>query len=69
MHSFEIGKTYLTQEGNKVTVTGRTELKGHETAVCSDGIHRYDRSTNNRDAGRVTGTDFDYSFPANFVRQ
>lgn len=66
---FEVGETYETQCGIKVTVLGRVvELEGHETLVCSDGKYRYDRSTHSKDAGRVTGTDHDYSDPFNFRR-
>lgn len=71
---FEVGKTYKTQEGEDVTVLGRTGLddelrKGYECLECSDGIYRYDRSTSSVDAGRATGTAHDYSDPKNFARQ
>lgn len=65
---FEVGKEYETQEGSMVKVLGRTDLKGYECLMCSDGVHRYDRSDSNLDAGRVTGTNFDYSYPLNFKR-
>lgn len=65
---FEIGGTYETQAGDYVTVLGRTKLVGYECLKCSDDKHRYDRSTTSVDAGRVTGTDHDYSCPDNFVR-
>lgn len=65
---FEAGKEYETQEGKRVFVSGRTKLVGYECLVCSDGIYRYDRSTHSVDAGRVTGTDCDYSCPQNFKR-
>lgn len=65
---FEVGKTYKTQEGEMVKVLDRTKTKGYECLICSDGIARYDRSTSSSDAGRVTGTSFDYSCPQNFVR-
>ena len=65
---FEVGKQYETQCGNMVTVLGRTDLVGYECLICSDGKHRYDRSTHSSDAGRVTGTDHDYSCPDNFKR-
>lgn len=65
---FEVGKTYKTQWGDDVTVIGRTDTKGFECLVCSDGKHRYDRSTDSSDAGRVTGTDHDYSYPHNIFR-
>lgn len=70
MCKFRVGEEYFTQEGDIVEVIGRNDgLKGYETVVCSDGLCRYDRSTPNTDAGRVTGTDHDYSYPANFVRE
>lgn len=68
MFKFIIGETYETQSGNIVKVLSRTETKGYECLICSDGIGRYDRSTHSSDAGRVTGTDHDYSYPENFKR-
>jgi hypothetical protein len=65
---FEVGKVYETIAGKKVMVLGRTDLKGYECLICSDNMHRYDRSEHNDDAGRVTGTDHDYSCQDNFVR-
>ena len=65
---FRIGRTYLTQEGKTVTVLGRTRNKGYECLRCSDGVYRYDRSTTNVGAGRVTGSNHDYSDPLNFQR-
>jgi hypothetical protein len=65
---FTIGKTYLTQSGNPVTVLGREGSPGYECLRCSDDIYRYDRSTHNSDAGRVTGSPHDYSDPNNFQR-
>lgn len=65
---FKIGQAYTTQAGDTVTVLGRTELVGYECLVCSDGRHRYDRSTHSADAGRCTGTDHEYTSPHNFVR-
>lgn len=66
--TYKIGWTYKTQEGKLVKVLGRTELKGYECLECSDGVYRYDRSTHNEDAGRVTGTCHKYSDPRNFKR-
>lgn len=66
---YVIGETYETQDGKFVTVLGRTEIRGYECLICSDNKHRYDRSTNDEDAGRVTGTAHDYSCPDNFKRQ
>ncbi len=73
MFKFEVGKVYKTKIGHSVLVLSRTgcdgsEPAGYECLVCSDGKHRYDRSTNNSDAGRVTGTKHDYSCPDNFAR-
>lgn len=66
---FEVGKEYETQAGEAVTVIGRCDrYLGYETLVCSDGRHRYDRSTGSSDAGRCTGTEHDYSDPHNFKR-
>jgi len=70
MFKYVVGDTHLTQEGEFIKILGRVDnIKGYETLVCSDGIARYDRSTHSADAGRVTGTDHDYSYPANFVRE
>lgn len=65
---FAEGETYETQAGEKVTVLGRTFSKGYECLRCSDHRYRYDRSNSNSDAGRVTGTNHDYSHPHNFKR-
>lgn len=68
-YMFEVGKEYETQDGRRVAVLGREDRhRGYETLICSDGSHRYDRSTHNGDAGRVTGTAHDYSYPGNFKR-
>lgn len=61
-----VGQSYQTQSGDMITVLGRSdESWGYETLICSDGRHRYDRSYHHEDAGRVTGTDHDYSCPDN----
>lgn len=65
---FEVGQTYYTQAGEQVTVVGRTELLGYECLECNDGRYRYDRSTSPHDAGRVTGSAHDYTYPHNFER-
>lgn len=65
---FEIGKEYETQAGEKVTVLGRTDLRGYECLECSDGRYRYDRSQHSSDAGRCTGTAHDYSCEHNLRR-
>lgn len=66
---FKVGHTYTTQTGQLVKVVGRTKLKGYECLICNDGKHRYDRSTHNSDAGRVTGTCHEYTHPDNFARR
>lgn len=65
---YNVGETYELQDGTFIVVLGRTDLKGHECLICSDGVHRYDRSVTSSDAGRVTGTDHDYSYPKNIKR-
>ena len=66
---FEVGKEYETQAGDIVKVLGRhDQYAGYESLICSDGRHRYDRSTYSEDAGRCTGTDFNYSCPHNLKR-
>lgn len=69
MFKFVVGESYKTQGGLTIKVLGRTNPKGYECLICSDGIYRYDRSTHSLDAGRVTGTDHDYSCPDNFKRE
>ena len=64
---FNIGLYYKTLKGGTVKVVGRTALRGYECLICSDGMHRYDRSTHRGDAGRVTGTAHDYSCQDNFI--
>jgi len=69
LHVFEVGKIYRTQAGDYVEVierSGPPGLAGYETLKCSDGVFRYDRYRNRTDAGRVTGTPHDYSYPGNF---
>ena len=63
---FTVGRTYYTKIGTLVTIVGRTHIKGYECVKCSDGMYRYDRSTNHSDAGRVTGTDTDN--PLNLIK-
>jgi hypothetical protein len=65
---FQIGQEYETQARKMVRVVGRTTIAGYECLQCSDGKYRYDRSNHSEDAGRVTGTDHDYSWPGNFKR-
>ena len=61
---FVVGETYETQEGKLVKVIGRDR----DCIQCSDNVYRYDRRNKPHDAGRVTGTNFDYSWPENFKR-
>lgn len=69
-YKYQIGGVYETQAGEMVTVLGRADkFRGYESLICSDDKHRYDRSTHSSDAGRVTGTEHDYSCPDNFKRE
>lgn len=68
-YKFTVGEYYKTQDGNTVKVISRHTTPGNGIVVCSDGLHRYDRFMNSSDAGRVTGSDTDYSHGANFVRE
>ena len=65
---YKIGDEYECQDGEMITVIGRTDLKGYECLECSDGRYRYDRSDHSDDAGRCTGTAHDYSYPHNIKR-
>ncbi len=66
---FEVGKTYTTQAGAKVTCIELTRVRGYESARFDDGEDensgwRYNRAS---DRGRVTGSAFDMSDPRNVV--
>ena len=72
---FEVGKTYLTQEGKSVTIKAKTTVPGYECvqgddlAKCPERgvftwIWRYNRES---DRGRVTGSAFDMSDPRNLI--
>jgi hypothetical protein len=65
---FALGKTYTLQNGEKIRLVRRDGSMGYETVVDQYGIHRYDRSTHSKDAGRVTGSAHDYSHPENIAR-
>lgn len=66
---FTLGETYELQNGQHVKIVARhIQLAGYETIEDEAGIHRYDRSTHDSDAGRVTGTPHDYSCPENIKR-
>lgn len=67
---FTVGETYELQNGDRVKIVERhAKYRGYETVVDENGCHRYDRSTSNSDAGRVTGTPHDYSHPENIKRE
>ena len=66
---FTVGETYELQNGDRVKIVARhSKYRGYETVVDENGCHRYDRSTSDSDAGRVTGSPHDYSHPKNFRR-
>lgn len=65
---YPIGGVFGLQSGEQITVLERSHLKGYECFLGSDGVWRYDRSTHSLDAGRVTGTNHDYSCPENIQR-
>lgn len=67
---FEVGKTYLTQEGKEVTIIAESQVgtdyhcvKGND-GLTPEGGWRYAR---HEDAGRVTASAFDMSEPRNLV--
>ena len=67
---FTVGETYELQNGDRVKIVARhVKYRGYETVVDENGYHRYDRSTSDSDAGRVTGTPHDYSHPENIRRE
>jgi hypothetical protein len=68
---FELGKTYLTQAGERVTIIAVNDTPGYETVQGDDplggdpkGGWRYNRES---DRGRVTGSTFDMSDPRNLI--
>lgn len=62
-----LGGTYETQDGKRIKFMGiHNAGKTYETLVDEAGCNRYSRRTS--DAGRVTGTAHDYSFPGNIKR-
>jgi hypothetical protein len=69
MSSFKINSLYACLNGSVVEVLNFTTSVGYETLVCSDGKHRYNRSTHSEDAGRVTGSPHDYSCEFNFLKE
>lgn len=65
---FFIGNWYTTQAGNSVQIVSvGSRVKGYETVVDHLGVHRYARSTHDRDQGRVTGTPADFSCADNIA--
>ena len=73
--AFEVGKTYLTQDGRRVTIKAASNTPGYE-CVQGDDLHRHDdtgvwiwvwRYIRASDRGRVTGSAFDMSDPRNLV--
>ncbi len=65
-----VGKTYELQNGDRVKIVERfAKHRGYETVMDEHGCHRYDRSTDQEDTGRVTGTAHDYSCPLNIRRE
>jgi hypothetical protein len=66
---FTLGESYELQNGQFVKIVARhLQTAGYETIEDEAGVHRYDRSTHDSDAGRVTGTAHDYSCPENIKR-
>jgi hypothetical protein len=66
MKQLELGKTYTTQDSRRVTMMEvSAKYKGYETMADQYGHHRYNRSTQDSDNGRSTGTDHNYSHPGN----
>lgn len=57
---YKIGQLYKTLNNDEVKVLARTNLKGYECILCSDKRYRYDRSTNQHDSGRCTGTSWEF---------
>lgn len=69
---FVIGDEYLLQSGEIIKVLGRTDTKGYECLICSDGKYRYDRSTDLVDSpekGRGTGTHYELIYPYNILNE
>jgi hypothetical protein len=66
---YEIGQTYELQDGTFAQMVDRSVAdEGYETIIDEHGVHRYDRSTSDFDAGRVCGTAHDYSYSKNIKR-
>lgn len=71
---FELGKTYLTQAGQPVTIKAVSNTPGYECVQGDDlsswtpgvfkWVWRYNRES---DRGRVTGSAFDMSDPRNLI--
>lgn len=71
-YKFKVGQEYELQNGEKVRILGRTDLKGYECLICSDGAYRYDRSTDSLDSsekGRCTATSHELLDPRNILNE
>lgn len=56
---FKVGFIYKTKGGDNFRVVGEhTKLKGYETVYNQCGSNRYNRSTQNSDNGRSTGSEW-----------
>lgn len=64
MMRFEVGSVYELQNGDRITIVERSG----DYILGSDGVWRYDRMLDPISAGRVTGTNHDYSDPRNIKR-
>lgn len=71
-YKFKVGQEYDLQNGEKIHILGRTDMKGYECLICSDGKYRYDRSTDKLtavDKGRCTGTSHELLHPYNILNE
>ena len=69
---FKVGESHELQNGDFVKIIGRTDLIGYECLICSDGRHRYDRSTGlivDVDKGRVTGSSHEFLSQYNILNK
>lgn len=69
---FKVGETYDLQDGTVIKVIGRTDTKAYETLICSDGIYRYDRSTDSSDSpdkGRACASNIELMDPKNIFNR
>ncbi len=71
-YKFEVGKSYVLQNGEIITVIGRGDTRGYECLICSDGKYRYDRSTDpvtSPEKGRCTATSHELLYPYNILNE